>query len=723
MITSDTGICEKKYKYDVENRLIDTTETTESGELLTEYEYDNNGNMIAEYKQNSISGEVEKDRELTYDEYNRLIEVKDNGKIIEKNKYNYVGQRIQKVAGNEETNYIYDGTNAIIETDEAGEVKARNYFDTNIVSRESEDERGYYVYNGQGDVTEVISKEGDTIAAYEYDAFGNILKEEGEFDNPYRYSGYVYDEEIEYYYLKARMYNPEVGRFIQEDTYKGESKDPLSLNLYTYCKNNPLIYNDPTGHWPQFIKKSAQKVISVTKKVHNIKMSISRGFLKGVYEFAKEVIVGVGGLIKGTYKLVTEPVKTLKSLKKTAVNVWNTGKYIYKNPSVIAYAGIQMAQEFINKSLENKVKMITKTGISIIPVCKLLSASKLANVTSKVTKLISKANDFSKGSSKLAKAIKYANEAKKNVYKTFKKVENQLTSIKEILFGKKKSSNGATISENTVTNNVNSNGEKVLDLPGNLNEANCFVKGTKVSSENGLKPIEKIEIGDKVWSKNEETGEVALKKVKNIFVNKTKVLVHVIINGEEIKATEKHPFYVEGKGWVVASELNCGDIVIREDGSKAKVESVAIEKLEKEIEVYNFEVEDFHTYFVGENRILVHNTCGGKPVDEVVGGVSNRVYQPSPKHDPTSGWGSPDPIPDIKTGQELLDTAYSSSKNKQLYNLYKGKLVKFQPDTVTGWHSYLVENPAKEVPADVLRQMLKDGKITKAQYKNFIKNN
>jgi hypothetical protein len=78
-------------------------------------------------------------------------------------------------------------------------------------------------------------------------------------------------------------------------------------------------------------------------------------------------------------------------------------------------------------------------------------------------------------------------------------------------------------------------------------------------------------------------------------------------------------------------------------------------------------------------------------------GGSNPVYKPSPKHDPTSGWGSPDPIPDpipdVKTGQEVLDTAYSSSKTKQLYNYYDGKLVKFQPDTVNGWHSNKVVNP------------------------------
>ncbi|ASR47598.1 hypothetical protein B4V02_13395 [Paenibacillus kribbensis] len=102
--------------------------------------------------------------------------------------------------------------------------------------------------------------------------------------------------------------------------------------------------------------------------------------------------------------------------------------------------------------------------------------------------------------------------------------------------------------------------------------------------------------------------------------------------------------------------------------------------------------------------------------------ATTRTYEPSPKHDPQSGWGSPNPIPDAKTGQNLLDTAYSSSKNKQLYNIYEGKLVKFQPDGETGWHPYEVTNPAKEVPADVLRQLLKDGKITRVEYNKLLKN-
>lgn len=102
---------------------------------------------------------------------------------------------------------------------------------------------------------------------------------------------------------------------------------------------------------------------------------------------------------------------------------------------------------------------------------------------------------------------------------------------------------------------------------------------------------------------------------------------------------------------------------------------------------------------------------------------ANRVYEPSPKHNPQGGWGSENPIPNDEVGQELLDSAYSSSNSKQLYNIYEGDIIKFQPDGSSGeWHAYKVLNTQTEVPTDVYRQMLEDGLITKADYKKLINN-
>ena len=85
--------------------------------------------------------------------------------------------------------------------------------------------------------------------------------------------------------------------------------------------------------------------------------------------------------------------------------------------------------------------------------------------------------------------------------------------------------------------------------------------------------------------------------------------MHVQGNGKTITCTTEHPFYVRGKGWVAAEELKIGDRLELQNGANAFIEAVRHEKLETPIQVYNFEVEDFHTYYVGSDCILVHNVC------------------------------------------------------------------------------------------------------------------
>ena len=138
----------------------------------------------------------------------------------------------------------------------------------------------------------------------------------------------------------------------------------------------------------------------------------------------------------------------------------------------------------------------------------------------------------------------------------------------------------------------------------------CFVAGTLVTTEDGQKPIEEIQIGDKVLSEDETTGEVAVKTVTETYINETDELIHIGVNGETISATPNHPFYVDKLGWTLAKNLRAGDILVLSNGALVIVEWIQHEILESPVKVYNFEVEDFHTYFVGESSVLVHNQCG-----------------------------------------------------------------------------------------------------------------
>ena len=138
----------------------------------------------------------------------------------------------------------------------------------------------------------------------------------------------------------------------------------------------------------------------------------------------------------------------------------------------------------------------------------------------------------------------------------------------------------------------------------------CFTGDTLVSTESGLRPIEDIQAGDYVWSENTETGEKELKKVLSVSITETDQLVHVITgNGTEINTTENHPFYTEGKGWCVASELEEGDVLRTQDGKTETVASVEMETLDEPVKVYNLEIEDSHTYYVSVDGVLVHNEC------------------------------------------------------------------------------------------------------------------
>ncbi len=137
----------------------------------------------------------------------------------------------------------------------------------------------------------------------------------------------------------------------------------------------------------------------------------------------------------------------------------------------------------------------------------------------------------------------------------------------------------------------------------------CFKEGTLVATEDGLKPIEEIEVGDKVLAYDEETGEQAYKEVVRLFRNETEEWYHITANGEELVCTGGHPFFVKDKGFVSAKDLSVGDILRLSDGALIPVSAISVEKLEQPETTYNFEVAEFHTYYVGESEVLVHNTC------------------------------------------------------------------------------------------------------------------
>ena len=114
----------------------------------------------------------------------------------------------------------------------------------------------YYVVNAQGDVIQLVSANGASVAEYAYDPWGRVTSATGTMaeTNPLRYRGYYYDAETGFYYLQSRYYDPTICSFINADSYTSTGQNFLGQNMFAYCLNNPILGYDPTGELSLFAK-------------------------------------------------------------------------------------------------------------------------------------------------------------------------------------------------------------------------------------------------------------------------------------------------------------------------------------------------------------------------------------------------------------------------------------------------------------------------------------
>ncbi|WP_167883872.1 Hint domain-containing protein [Leptospira stimsonii] len=154
--------------------------------------------------------------------------------------------------------------------------------------------------------------------------------------------------------------------------------------------------------------------------------------------------------------------------------------------------------------------------------------------------------------------------------------------------------------------------EDVKDKDGNVIgkkfvNRTCFVAGTPVHTKDGLKKIEEIQVGDVVLSWDEELRAMTTNKVTTLWLRETELLYEIEIGSDKLRTTWNHPFWLVTKNaWVETKDLKVGDIILRKDGKSDAIRFISSDDVEL-TQVYNFEVENTHTYFVGEEGFLVHN--------------------------------------------------------------------------------------------------------------------
>ena len=278
---------EEYYQYDNRNRLLER----KNPQNVTYYQYDNQGNTVSELTKRYLKPEttkvqdggtttitssmaqteVEQYKTYEYDSFNKTVRVvvedyhEGEKKEVhtQKNFYDVENLRYGIEEDGIRTNFVTNGWSVFAELDEEWKPTKRLVRGYGVIAGEEieqsaerepqpfaeiqnqklEEKYHFYHQNEHGDIEYITGRDGKVKNAYTYDAFGTITNSSESVKNRYTYNGEQYDQISQQYYLRARNYNPLVGRFTQEDVYRGDG-----LNLYAYCGNNPVMYVDPSGY-------------------------------------------------------------------------------------------------------------------------------------------------------------------------------------------------------------------------------------------------------------------------------------------------------------------------------------------------------------------------------------------------------------------------------------------------------------------------------------------
>lgn len=259
------------YNYDRFGNILSKVEYALTfGELGTAinnipYEYKSNYDAVTKYKNETMSYDIDgtavryRGYSMEWFKGSQLKNLSGNG-ITMSFKYDNNGIRTKKTVNDAETEYFYVG-DTLVSQKTGNEVINFAYtaggapygFTYNGTSY-------FYLTNIQSDIIGIYDSNGNVVVEYTYDTWGKLISITGSLastigvKNPLRYRGYYYDTETSLYYLQARYYDPDTGRFISPDALLVAGNDCIQgMNRYAYCYNNPVMYVDLYGNYPDII--------------------------------------------------------------------------------------------------------------------------------------------------------------------------------------------------------------------------------------------------------------------------------------------------------------------------------------------------------------------------------------------------------------------------------------------------------------------------------------
>lgn len=596
------------YSYNNLNQLI----SKKSSEGSTKYKYDKNGNRISESSNAGITS-------YSYDAAGRLVQADTAEGTTVTYQYNGLGMRVASETingGNAKDaiskTYVVDFTSSenddlYVKTTGAENFTSRYIYVagekvaqiTNYKS--NAEEKLLYVHEDiMGSSAYFTDRDGKIYAQAELDPWGEAELSEQLMNDAsieINYTGHPYDKTLGIYFAEARFYDPQTRSFMSVDP------DKDGKNWYQYCGSNPVNYWDPSGMswWDELtssfgtIQDEAEDVCDIASEMVN---HIASGITAKIQEWkehpkeaALKLAVGVG----------TFAITAALAVATGGTSMLITGAILGAAESAIdAYLDEVERGEPANwkeigtSALIGGVSGLVMGGAGAVALKAVKPLQFCAKTAGEVTAQIGTrwaagtAGNYAGGMvTNFAADLIEGKSVKESAQDTWQKRYDILADAAAMSL-------------------VNVATEAVV-------APKCFTAGTLVLTAEGLVAIETIKVGDRVLAYNEETGEIAYKDVLNTFVNSTDELTKLTVETEDgeletIESTPGHPYYVEETGeFVKAYQLKEGTKLSLADGRAAYVKEIQTKETEETVSVYNFEVDDFHTYYVGENSVLVHN--------------------------------------------------------------------------------------------------------------------
>ena len=580
-LTSATvGGATKAYSYSPSNP-EEVASTSVGGGPATVYGYDGNGNAT------SIAGPGGLSEALAYDAQSRLVQVTLGSPITSTVAiaYNAFGQRANYTvtpagAGGPSLaeTFQYRG-DQLAQVAYSGTGIPTPYTDTYVYTQDGaplellRQQQGsgtatpyWYVIDGQGNVVALTDQGGNVVDSYSYDQWGRPTTVQESVPQQLRFAGYWYDSELGWYWLSVRSYDPALGRFLQPDPSEQEG-----LFSYAYANDNPVDQADPSGlaaapppqfgcivtgdgHFDCDEAVGSPPWNSDLGEAGNIGVVKTQGGFQVIFP-----VQGCGGfgfwLIRDATSALCKLGKALVRIAQNLVGVsctLNSNNLQLLNPlgGLENWIGAHLVcpdlKKLVGLQQGNKALAALMLALSVVPAGRV--GSVLERFGIRLPEL----------------AAKY--------------------------------------------------GCPFLNLLRGA-RCGCFPAGTAVATPHGSTPIEQLKVGDQVLAEDPSTGKVEPERVQAVIDDGVKPTMRVgLSDGSEQQVTTNHPFYVDsGPGiaapqWVQAGDLKVGDRI-----RTANRRGVAVATLRYntgKAHVYTLTVANDHDFFVGPERVLVHNASG-----------------------------------------------------------------------------------------------------------------